>query len=78
MDIKLHYYGMIAEKIGFDSENFFFDSNVFSGEMKSFFIERYPLLSGMAFQVAVDGQILNSFPETKFENIALLPPFAGG
>lgn len=78
MNCEVIYFGMIAEKIGLDSEEIPLTSLNFPGGIREFFTNRYPVLAQMTFQVAVDGVIVNQLPENSVKTIALLPPFAGG
>lgn len=74
---ELNYFGMVAEKM---------DKTVDSVEIsftpgentRFFFIRLFPQLAAIPFQVAIDLEISESFPNKTIQSIALLPPFAGG
>ena len=78
MSIEVKYFGMIEELVGKSSESIdikrFLDVNSTS---KDIFIQLYPQLKGVSFQIAVD-KALNNEVTNESKEIALLPPFAGG
>lgn len=49
-------------------------------ELKSYLFKKYPTLSKEKFSVAVNGEIKNDddFPLEEKDEVALLPPIAGG
>ncbi len=78
MSIEVKYFGMIEELVGKSSESI--DKTRFlnaSSTSKDIFIELYPQLMGISFQIAVD-KALNREVTNESKEIALLPPFAGG
>ena len=77
MEVKVLFFGMIAEKMGMESD--IVDSSYFSEDVPHVdaFKKIYPALRDLSFQVAVDRQLNGSVLESTKE-IALLPPFAGG
>jgi molybdopterin converting factor small subunit len=78
MSIEVKYFGIIEELVGNNSE-FIDKSRVLniSSTSKEVFIELYPQLKGVSFQIAVD-KALNKEITNESKEIALLPPFAGG
>lgn len=79
MKCEVKYFGMISEKLGLTTEiieieNVLADSN----DLQKSFIQRFPELENMTFQIAVNGKIANELVEEEVKTIALLPPFAGG
>lgn len=79
MKCEVKYFGMISEKLGLTTEiieieNVLADSN----DLQKSFIQRFPELENMTFQIAVNGKIANKLVEGEVKTIALLPPFAGG
>ena len=74
MDILL--FGLIAEKAGTNSLNI---SATNTGALKQALEERIEGLSSLSYALAVDRKITHGNVELKgSEEIALLPPFAGG
>lgn len=69
-------FGMIAERAGADR----IDLNAAdTAELKSMLIERINGLESFSYAIAVDRVIINKdMPLTGSEEIAVLPPFAGG
>ena len=76
MDVKVVYFGMIAERIGKQEEIIDIDP---SESVSAFFRNKYPELMNMSFQVAINQEIKDSIENIEeVKEIALLPPFAGG
>ncbi len=74
MDVLL--FGMIAEKAGADRLNLEAAS---LGELRARLAERIPDLPALSHAIAVDRRIVrDDMPLTGCEEIAVLPPFAGG
>lgn len=73
--LKLKYFGMIAEALNKEAEELDLDfEKVY--EVESYFKSK---LNGINFKIAVNHNIVNA--EYKLNNndeVALLPPFAGG
>jgi molybdopterin synthase sulfur carrier subunit len=69
-------FGMIAEKAGTDRLR----TQASSLEaLRQQLTERIPELAGLSFAIAVDRTIVHGeMPLTGTEEIAVLPPFAGG
>ncbi|PCJ23669.1 MAG: molybdopterin synthase sulfur carrier subunit [Flavobacteriales bacterium] len=76
--MKLKYFGMTAEASGKDEE--LLDNNYSSvKELKADLLAKYPNLLEINFKVAVNQEIVNDdYKLSGNEEIALLPPFAGG
>lgn len=78
MKVNVKYFGMIAEKIQCQNESLDVE---FTGQihLRDFFLEKYPALKEMNFQIAVNQELNEIMKEsTESVEIALLPPFAGG
>ncbi len=76
--IEVKYFGLIAEKLGRESESMRIELSE-NLELKRFFENRYSALQGMPFQVAVNQEIRDMIgADEDINEIALLPPFAGG
>lgn len=78
MKVKVVFFGMIAERLGKDSD--IIDVSLFENEDNSY-VEQikhaYPELENMTFRVAVDKR-LDAVITNETKEIAVLPPFAGG
>ena len=78
MSIEVKYFGMIEELVGKSAESIDIERLLnTSSTSKDIFIELYPQLKGISFQIAVD-KALNKDVTIESKEIALLPPFAGG
>lgn len=79
MTCNVLYFGMIAESTQKNSEEFTFKNQISVQELKDQLLEKYSALQKMSFQVAVNQKLTSA--KTIIENnneIAILPPFAGG
>ena len=78
MKLRIKYFGSIAEKIGFESEILQMNEPYTSGNLTTFLTEKYQL-QNMNWRLAVNQELLYSSVELKEDDeLALLPPFAGG
>lgn len=77
MHITIKYFGQIAEVTKVEEESFEFSGNLVS-ELIETLNAKYGELKNKDFQVAQNQELVA--PETKItgDEIALLPPFAGG
>lgn len=75
MILKVNYFGMIAERM--DTQHQELDLELSTvGELAEHFSSR---LSGLSFKVAVNKALVeDNHPLKEGDEIALLPPFAGG
>jgi molybdopterin synthase sulfur carrier subunit len=79
MSIHVMYYGMLAEITGQASEAWLIDEHLTVGKFRTLILEKYPLLQGKKFKIAVNKHISDDFmPIAVQSEVALLPPFAGG
>lgn len=79
MSITIKYFGAIAEQTGVTEETLDFHtigSEV--SQLKVYCIEKYGLIDDDTFQVAVNQELNKVGPIQDGDEIALLPPFAGG
>ena len=78
MTLTIKYFGMTAEASGKTEETI--HSNYLSIlELQKGIIKKYPKLEKMSFKIAVNQTIVNDdYLLSENEEIALLPPFAGG
>ena len=77
MNIKIKYFGVLAEKTACQEEEIDFESGIVSDVMK-LILERHPNLKSEEFQVAQNKLIVNREVSVDGTEIALLPPFSGG
>ena len=78
MEVRLRYFGMIAEATNCSEENFVFDGKSLQ-ELKDIVEEKYPAIKSKTYQLALNQSLSNL--DSKVNNgdeIAFLPPFAGG
>ena len=79
MTTNVHYFGMIAERLGMSSEMITIDTGNSSIDLRSYFEAKYPDLIDMSYKIAVNQEMTNHIlPNIIPTEIALLPPFAGG
>ncbi|HRN41043.1 MAG TPA: MoaD/ThiS family protein [Vicingus sp.] len=80
MKINVIYFGMIAEAIGKNVETLQINSiQPNTDDLTTFFIQQYPVLKNKSFKIAVNQQMAtNNTVINENDEIALLPPFAGG
>lgn len=78
MNINVKYFGMIAEAAGKTEEVLELEGNPSLGELKERQVKKYSIKDPQAVQLAVN-QNLNTQVELKDgDEVAFLPPFAGG
>ena len=79
MNLKIQFFGMIAELVGKETlEIEAFEGSVLN-EVEAFLLGEYPALENMSYTMSLNRQIVNGdSPLVKHNEIALLPPFAGG
>jgi molybdopterin synthase sulfur carrier subunit len=78
MKLTINYFGMIAEAVGSSKADFELHGKIVS-DLKNELGTTFPELLGMSYQIAVNQKLVSS--ETKIneqDEIAVLPPFAGG
>lgn len=78
MILKLKYFGMIAEAVGKENEEFDFAYSSVE-ELDKVLKNQYAKLSSMNYKIAVNQSFVEpSVLLKENDEIALLPPFAGG
>ena len=78
MKVTIKYFGMIAEAAGKSEEVLDLESGVSLQDLKDQQIQKYKIADPEAVQIAVN-QDLNSNSDLKEgDEVAFLPPFAGG
>ena len=79
MTTEVHYFGIIAEKIGVNSEQIMLDTEHDSIDLRAYFEQKYPVLIELEFKIAVNQEFVEQIEVGAAPSeIALLPPFAGG
>ena len=75
--LKIKLYGYLADDLGDVLET---DHLNTLGELLSYLNERYPSLSGKRFGIAINRAMVNDMQKkiSSSDELALLPPFAGG
>ena len=78
MILKLKYFGMIVEAVGKECENIDFSLKTVE-ELDHFIKNEYSKLLSMNYKIAVNQSFVESNTLlSENDEIALLPPFAGG
>lgn len=79
MDIKIKYFGLLAEAMSQTETIITLKENCTVEELKRILLSIYPALEGKEFKIAVNKNIVTEkaiiLPT---DELALLPPFAGG
>ena len=77
MNLKIRYFGLLAEITNRSEETISFSKKTVSDLLELLF-EKYPELKEKDFQVAQDLEIVGKETILLESEIALLPPFSGG
>ncbi|WP_298547829.1 MoaD/ThiS family protein [uncultured Aquimarina sp.] len=79
MELKVLYFGMIAEVTGCNEEIILLESNSNVDQLENLLKDKYQNLQHLSFKVAIDKEIsANDTLLNPNNEIALLPPFSGG
>lgn len=79
MEISIHYFGMIAEATKKDSELLQVENNCTVEMFTETICGLYPQLQGYVFQIALNQKVVDpSCSITEGDELAIMPPFAGG
>ena len=80
MEIKLKYFGLVADHTKKKEEVIFFDGNsVTLLEVQTKLHEIYPELTTTVYSFAINQKLIQGITlVNNLDEIALLPPFAGG
>ncbi|MCB0794595.1 MAG: MoaD/ThiS family protein [Flavobacteriales bacterium] len=74
--MRVHLFGILAEKAGSDVVEL---EGAATDELRAEFRRRFPNTKGLMFAMAVDRKVVNgNQPLNGNEEVAMLPPFAGG
>ncbi|MDX1752797.1 MAG: MoaD/ThiS family protein [Salinimicrobium sediminis] len=77
MELKIKYFGLLAEVTGCEEESIFFSGNSISELLETLYTS-YSGLKDKDFQVAQNMELVSPEDKITSTNIVLLPPFAGG
>lgn len=77
MHIKVKYFGQIVEATKLEEETIEFSGGLISALLDELYL-KYPVLKNKDFQVAQNQELVTLETEVSGNEIALLPPFAGG
>lgn len=79
ISINVKYFGMIGETANRDKEIIHINESVTIEELKSVILQKHPKLKKLDFQIARNFTIAGKDEKVNDnDEIALLPPFAGG
>jgi molybdopterin synthase sulfur carrier subunit len=79
MNIKIKYFGLLAEAMNEEEATINLKENCTVEELRKTLLILYPTLEGKAFKVAVNKNIVTEkVVILATDELALLPPFAGG
>ncbi len=77
MQITVKYFGQLAELTQLEEETLEFSGN-FVSELLETLYSKYDILKTKNFQVAQNKELVSLDTKITGQDIALLPPFAGG
>ena len=77
MQLNIKYYGLLVDATNCNDEVIDFSKSSIS-ELLDILFEKHPNLKGKDFQVAQNQEIVSKNDIVSDNEIALLPPFAGG
>ena len=79
MQINIQYFGLIAEAVQKTTEVLVLPEACSVVDLQQQLLEVYPMLKGKEFKIAVNHQLESDATLlSESDEIALLPPFAGG
>ncbi|MBT8265989.1 MAG: MoaD/ThiS family protein [Bacteroidia bacterium] len=77
MELTIKYFGMISELTSCEEEKILFEQTTISELLKDLF-KKYPDLKNKDFRIAQDRKLVSLDSLISGQELALLPPFAGG
>jgi molybdopterin synthase sulfur carrier subunit len=77
MEVTVKYFGQIAEITQKKEETFSYSDGLISEFIEEVY-EKYPGLRSVNFKIAQAQQLISTQEKVTGEELALLPPFAGG
>lgn len=78
MKVKVKYFGMVAESVGTTDEVLELEEKTSVQDLKDRQVEKYEIADPEALQVAVNQNLDNKVELKEGDEVAFLPPFAGG
>lgn len=79
MELKVSYFGMIAEATNAQKEIIIISENCNLNQLEEILIQKYKALDGLSYKIAIDQAFMPGDTLLQTENeIAVLPPFSGG
>jgi len=78
MKVTLKYFGMIAESAQKTEEVIEFDQCISISELKALQIKKYQIEDSESIQIAVNQNLNHEIELKDGDEVAFLPPFAGG
>lgn len=78
MKLRVKYFGMIAESAGKNEETIEVDQGTLAKDLKDQQIEKYQITDPDAVQLAVNQNLDKNVELKEGDEVAFLPPFAGG
>jgi molybdopterin synthase sulfur carrier subunit len=79
MDIKIKCFGLLAEAMKKEETTITLKENCTVQELRNTLLSMFPALEGKEFKVAVNKNIvIEKTVLSPMDELALLPPFAGG
>ncbi|SEM22622.1 ThiS family protein [Aquimarina amphilecti] len=79
MELKVLYFGMIAEITNCQEEMIFLEQGSNVDQLENLLKDKYRKLQDLSFKIAIDKEIKSNIVLLNTKNeIALLPPFSGG
>ena len=79
MQIRLKYFGKLQEITGLEEELFEIENNISTAILSDLLRKKYKNLDQADYRIALNQAIVNGDnPIHEKDEIALLPPFAGG
>ncbi len=79
MTVEVQYFGMISDRLQCSSEMHTFEAMKGDMNLRSYFENRFPILKSMSYKIAVNQELTDVVSaNSNINEIALLPPFAGG
>lgn len=79
MELKVKYFGALAEEAGLEEEVLNFDkTSTGISELKAFCESKYSGISALSYQISVNKKLVTAGDIQDGDEVAFLPPFAGG
>lgn len=77
--IGIKYFGQVSSSVGINEEVLQFNNPITVSEFREIIINKYPNLKNIQFRIAINLDVADNENYLKDKDeLALLPPFAGG